>query len=180
MPYIGEIRVFAGSFAPQGWAFCNGATLPISIYDVLYSLIGTTYGGDGMNTFNVPDMRSRVPIGTGTVPGGLTYAIGQRGGTEANTLTFNNISHTHAITGSAGMLVSGEDGHKLPSVGNYPAVNGDYIYSTTTDNTVMAPAQINLTTGLAGADSLQPLNNIQPYLTANYIICIEGIYPTHN
>jgi microcystin-dependent protein len=180
MPYIGEIRVFAGSFAPQGWAFCNGATLSIAQNSVLFSLLGTTYGGDGVNTFNVPDMRSRVPIGTGTVPGGPTYDIGQRGGTEFNTLIPNNILHTHAITGSAGLPVSGEDGHKLPSVGNYPAVNGDYIYSTTTDNTVMAPAQINLTTDLAGADSLQPLNNIQPYLTANYIICTEGIYPTQN
>lgn len=180
MPYIGEIRVFAGSFAPVGWAFCNGAAISIAQNDALFTLIGTTYGGDGVNTFNVPDLRSRVPIGTGTVPGGPTYVIGQIGGTEQNILTINNIPHTHAITGSAGVLVSGEDGHKLPPVGNYPAVNGDYIYSTTTDNTVMAPAQINLTTSLAGSTNLQPLTNIQPYLTANYIICTEGIYPTQN
>ena len=180
MPYIGEIRVFAGSFAPLGWAFCNGATMSISQNDVLFSLIGTTYGGDGVTTFNVPDLRSRVPIGTGTVPGGSTYLLGQIGGTEANTLLPNNIPHTHAITGSAGILVSGEDGHKLQSVGNYPAVNGDYIYSTTTDNSIMAPAQINLTTGTSGTVGALPINNIQPYLTANYIICTEGIYPTQN
>jgi microcystin-dependent protein len=180
MPYIGEIRVFAGNFAPQQWAFCNGATLSIAQYEALFVLIGTTYGGDGVETFNVPDLRSRVPIGAGTFPGGPTYSTGQTGGSEVNTLTINNIPHTHAITGSAGVLGSGEDGHKLPSVGNYPAVNGDYIYSTTTDNTRMASAQINLTTGLAGSTSLQPITNVQPYLTANYIICIEGIYPVQN
>lgn len=180
MPYIGEIRVFAGSFAPVGWAFCNGAALPIAQFDGLFSLIGTIYGGDGVTSFNVPDMRSRVPIGTGTVPGGPVYLLGQTGGTEHNTLTPNNIAHTHAVTGSAGVLASGEDGHKPPAIGNYPAVSGDYIYSTTTDNTMMAPAQINLTTDLTGSTSLQPISNIQPYLTANYIICTEGIYPTQN
>jgi microcystin-dependent protein len=154
--------------------------MSIAQNDVLFSLIGTTYGGDGMNTFNVPDLRSRVPIGTGTAPGGLNYILGQISGTEANTLTPNNIPHTHAITGSAGMLTSGEDGHKLPSVGNYPAINGDYIYSTTTDNSVMASAQLNLTTSQAGTAGALPVNNIQPYLTANYIICTEGIYPTPN
>jgi microcystin-dependent protein len=154
--------------------------MSIAQNDVLFSLIGTIYGGDGVTTFNVPDLRSRVPIGTGTVPGGSTYVLGELSGTEANTLTINNIPHTHVITGSAGILASGEDGHKPPPVGNYPAVNGDYIYSTTTDNTVMAPAQLNLTTSLAGSGNLQPLTNIQPYLTANYIICTEGIYPTQN
>lgn len=175
MPYIGEIRVFAGTYAPQGWAFCNGATMSIAQNQVLYTLIGTTYGGDGVQTFKVPDLRSRVPIGVG-----FPYALGQTGGKEVNTLTINNIPHTHAITGSAGILTSGEDGHKLQAAGNYPAINGGYIYSTTTDNTVMAPAQINLTTGAAGSANLQPLTNIQPCLTANYIICTEGILPTPN
>ncbi|MFL5743248.1 MAG: phage tail protein [Niastella sp.] len=180
MPYIGEIRVFAGNFAPAGWVFCNGSTLSIAQYDVLYTLIGTTYGGDGVNTFNVPDLSSRVPIGTGTMPGGPTYVLGQAGGTELNTLTTNNIPHTHAITGSAGMLTSSEDGHKITTAGNFPAVNGDRIYSTTTDNSVMAPAQLNLTTSAAGTAGALPISNIQPYLAVSYIICTEGIYPQPN
>jgi len=180
MPYIGEIRVFAGNFAPVGWAFCNGATLSIAQNNVLFTLIGTAYGGDGIQTFNLPDMRSRIPIGAGTTPGGLIYPLGQKGGAEANTLTINNILHTHAITGSAGILSSGEDGHKPPPAGNFPAVSGDRIYSTTTDNSVMAPAQLNLTTSMAGVANVTPVSNIQPYLTANYIICTEGIFPTQN
>jgi microcystin-dependent protein len=180
MPYIGEIRVFAGNYAPVSWVFCNGAALSIAQYDVLYTLIGTTYGGDSVTTFNVPDLRSRVPIGTGTVPGGPTYVLGQVGGTEQNILTVNNIPHIHAITGSAGMLTSGEDGHKIATVGNFPAVNGDRIYSTTTDNSVMAPAQLNLATSAAGTANALPIDNIQPYLAVNYIICTEGIYPQPN
>jgi len=179
MPYIGEIRVFAGNFAPVGWAFCDGSALSIAQHDVLYTLLGTIYGGDGVNTFNVPDLRSRVPIGTGSV-GGTSYVLGQVGGTEQNTLTVNNIPHTHAITGSAGILASGEDGHKASPVGNYPAVSGDYIYSTTTDNSVMAPAQLNLTISATGTAGPLPVSNIQPCLAVSYIICTEGIYPQPN
>lgn len=173
--YIGEIRMFAGNYAPAGWALCAGQELPVSNYTTLYSLIGTMYGGDGVNTFAVPNLQSRVPISPGQGPGLPMYVTGEIGGTEINILTPLAIGmHSHAITGSAGIFVSGEDGHQVTPINNYPAANGDNIYATTS-NTVMAPANINLTTGLAGSALPEPITNIQPYLAINYIICLEGI-----
>src|SRR5215218_2906106 len=100
-PYVGEIRMFAGNFAPNGWMFCEGQTLPISENDVLFQLIGTTYGGDGQETFNLPNLASRVPIHMGTGPDGTTYQIGEMAGTEQETLTLQQIpNHTHALTAS--------------------------------------------------------------------------------
>ncbi|MCS3795654.1 phage tail protein [Niastella sp. OAS944] len=179
MPYIGEIRMFGGNFAPVGWAFCNGQLLSIAEYDTVFTLLGTIYGGDGQSTFALPDLRGRAPINPGQGPGLPNYLLGQTGGTEANTLTGNNISHTHAITGTAGVYVSGEDGRKVSPLNNFPAVNGENIYSTVAD-TQMANASFNLTTGAAGTPSPVPVNNMQPYLAISYIICLEGIYPTPN
>ena len=100
-PYVGEIRMFAGNFPPNGWMFCEGQTLPISENEVLFQLIGTTYGGDGQETFNLPNLASRVPIHMGTGPDGTTYQIGEMAGTEQETLTVQQIpSHTHPFTGS--------------------------------------------------------------------------------
>src|SRR5881394_256088 len=99
-PYVGEIRMFAGNFAPNGWMLCQGQTLPISENDVLFQLIGTTYGGDGQETFNLPDLQSRVPIHLGT-KGGITYQIGEKAGTEQETLTVQQIPiHNHTLTAS--------------------------------------------------------------------------------
>jgi microcystin-dependent protein len=181
MPYIGEVRMFAGTFAPVGWVFCNGQSLPISQYVALFNLIGTTYGGDGVNNFNVPDLQSRVPIGTGQQPGFLNYLLGQTGGVESNILTIATMpSHTHTVTGSASLLTSSEDGHSTSPAATYPAVNGQNLYSTTTDNSVMAAATATLTAGTAGTGAPQPVSNIQPYLAITYIICTDGIYPTTN
>src|SRR5215210_2205487 len=97
-PYVGEIRMFGGNFAPHGWMFCEGATLPISENDVLFQLIGTTYGGDGQSTFNLPNLASRVPVHMGTGPDGVTYQLGEMAGTEQETLTTQQIPvHTHAM-----------------------------------------------------------------------------------
>lgn len=181
MPYIGEIRVFGGNFAPVDWALCNGQLLPIADYTALYNLIGTIYGGDGVNTFALPNLQSRVPIGTGTYAGN-TYMVGQTGGTETTTLTTVNMpAHTHTVTvtgtTTAGTLTSSEDGHRTTPGGNYPAVNGKNMYSTTTDGSKMAAVNTgNLTVSVAG-QSL-PVSNIQPYLAINYIICLNGIYPS--
>src|SRR5215213_10014191 len=102
MPYVGEIRMFAGNFAPNGWMFCEGAPLPISENDVLFQLIGTTYGGDGQNTFNLPNLASRVPMHMGTGPDGTTYQLGEMAGTEQETLTIQQIpNHTHPFTASS-------------------------------------------------------------------------------
>ncbi len=102
-PYIGEIRMFAGNFAPVGWMFCEGQTLPISENDALFTLIGTTYGGDGQETFNLPNLASRVPIHMGTGPDGTTYQIGEMAGTEQETLTTQQIPiHNHQLMASTG------------------------------------------------------------------------------
>lgn len=179
--YIGEVRMFAGNFTPRNWAFCQGQPLQISIYTALFSLIGTVYGGDGVTTFNLPNLASRVPVGAGQGPGLSNRILGEQSGTEYNTLNVNNIgAHSHGLTGSAGILVSGEDGHSLSPVGNYPAVNGDQIYSTTTDNSQMATANVSLTAAPAGSPNLQPVENLKPYLAMNFIICLDGIFPSRN
>jgi microcystin-dependent protein len=179
--YIGEVRMFAGNFAPRSWAFCQGQSVSINSNTALFSLIGTTYGGDGVTTFNLPNLASRVPVGAGQGPGLSNRTLGEVAGSEYNTLNSNNIgSHSHGLTGSAGILVSGEDGHSLSPVGNYPAVNGDLIYSTTTDNSQMASANVSLTAAPAGSPNLQPIENIKPYLAMNFIICLDGIFPARN
>lgn len=177
--YIGEVRMFGGNFAPRGWMFCQGQTMAIAQWDAVYALLGTTYGGDGVSTFLLPNMASRVPVHPGT-GGGLTNRIlGQVGGTETNTITVANIAaHVHSVTGTAAILASGEDGRRLTPVGTYPAVNGDMIYGSTT-NTQMAAASLNLQTSLAGNGST-PVENLKPYLAVNFIICVEGIFPSRN
>src|SRR3954465_15696905 len=102
-PYVGEIRMFAGNFAPAGWMFCDGQLLPISEYETLFQLIGTTYGGDGQSTFALPDLQSRVPIHNGNGPGGVNFQLSETGGVETVTLTTQQIpSHTHPMLGNTG------------------------------------------------------------------------------
>src|SRR3954466_14331052 len=117
-PYVGEIRMFAGNFQPAGWAFCDGRLIPISENDVLFNLIGTTYGGDGQETFALPNLQSRVPIHQGTGPGiGTTYTLGEAFGVESVTLTQQQIpTHSHAL------LASGSDGNSAAATSNVPAV----------------------------------------------------------
>jgi microcystin-dependent protein len=164
-PYVGEIRVFAGNFAPAGWALCDGSTLAISTNEALYALIGTTYGGDGQSTFALPDLRGRVPIHTG--PG---YSLGQVGGTETVTLMSQNLPvHSHTSNASAANATSSDP------TGRFWATNNDYrCYSNATPNTSFAPAAI----GAAGGS--EPHDNMMPFLTVSYIIALEGVYPPFN
>jgi microcystin-dependent protein len=161
-PYVGEIRVFGGNFAPEGWALCDGRTLAISTNEVLYSLLGTTYGGDGQSTFALPDLRGRVPIHTG--PG---YSLGQIGGTETVALTSQNLPpHSHTANASAANATSSDP------TGRFWANNTDFkCYSSATPNTSFAPAAI----GAAGGS--QPHDNMMPFLALSYIIALEGVYP---
>src|ERR687894_1175581 len=113
-PYIGEIRMFGGSFAPAGWAFCDGQQIPISENDALFTLIGTTYGGDGQSTFNLPNLASRVPIHMGTGPDGTTYQIGEMAGTEQETLTVQQIpNHSHPMVGTTSTANNANPGDNL-------------------------------------------------------------------
>ena len=167
-PYVGEIRMFAGNFAPNGWMFCEGQTLPISENDVLFTLIGTTYGGDGERTFNLPNLASRVPIHMGTGPDGTTYQIGELAGTESVTLTTQQIpSHTHPLT------ASGDNGDVL-NPGNNVVSNGQgatpYIEDT--------PGSPMNAQAIGPAGGSQPHENTQPFLCINFIISLFGVFPS--
>jgi len=169
--FIGEIKMFAGNFAPRGWAFCDGQLLPIAQHSALFSILGTIYGGDGRTTFALPDLRGRVAIHPGHGPGLSDYRQGTTGGTESNTLTVNQIpSHTHTVNAVA------EDGNQSVPTNHLPAGTKvlDQEYSDADATTTMKSTMINNTGGGL------PVNNIQPYGTVNYIICLEGIYPSRS
>jgi microcystin-dependent protein len=170
-PYIGEIRLFAGNFAPAGWMFCEGQLLPISENDALFTLIGTTYGGDGQETFGLPDLRGRVPIHQGQGPGiSQSYIIGEQGGVEEVTLTTQQIPvHTHAA------LVS-----MNPGIRNVPtdAVIGA---SPSVDVFTISSADTNMSAeSILPVGGSQPHSNMQPYVGINYIISLFGLYPQPN
>lgn len=180
--YISEVRMFAGNFAPLNWAFCQGQLMSIANYTPLFALVGTTYGGDGQTTFGLPDLRSRVPIHNGQGPGLSNYVLGQMGGSESITLTALNVGgHTHNVTGNAGVGAATGDGQTAVAVNNFPAGNGDPIYSTTTDNSNMAAASLaGITVAVQTPNGATPISTVQPYLAMNFIICLEGIFPSRN
>lgn len=167
-PYVGEIRLFAGNFAPNGWMFCEGQTLPISENEVLFQLIGTTYGGDGRETFNLPDLASRVPIHMGTGPSGITYQIGEKAGTEEVTLTVQQIpGHTHPLTASTNPATS-----QTPT-GNVLAKSTQVdLYINALPGDPMHPQAIT------PAGGSQPHENTQPFLCINFIISLFGVFPS--
>jgi microcystin-dependent protein len=169
-PFIAEIRLFAGNFAPRGWAFCNGQILSIAQNTALFALLGTTYGGNGQTTFALPDLRGRVPISPGQGPGLSSYFLGQTGGQETVTLNTQQMpSHSH------GAAASGEGGTAAtPNGGVWAGSTArDSIYAATA-NTTMSPAAIAATGGG------QPHPNMPPYQAINYIIALEGIFPSRN
>ena len=169
-PYVGEIRMFAGNFAPSGWAFCEGAPMAISQNDVLFQLIGTTYGGDGQETFNLPNLASRVPIHMGTGPDGTTYQIGEMAGTEQETLSTQQIpNHTHPFTASTAAAASNDPAGAVIAQSGQRAV-----YTEDSTTTALAPTSI----GPAGGS--QPHENTSPYLVLNFIIALVGIFPSQN
>ena len=168
-PYVGEIRMFAGNFPPNGWMFCSGQLLPISENEVLFNLIGTTYGGDGEQTFNLPNLASRVPIHMGTGPDGTTYQIGEQAGTEQETLTVQQIpNHTHPLTAST------NNGTIVNPGGN---VLGGSISSVQLliDDAADTALNANAITPAGGS---QPHENTQPFLCINFIISLFGVFPT--
>jgi microcystin-dependent protein len=168
MPYIGEIRMFAGNFAPAGWMFCDGQTLPISENDTLFNLIGTTYGGDGQETFNLPNLQSRVPIHMGTGPDGITYQLAEAAGTEQVTLTTNQLPiHNHALLAS---LNIGQDTNPTNKILAQSSLAKMYIEDTPDNN-------LNANT-LAPVGGSQPHENCQPFLVISFIISLFGVFPS--
>jgi len=160
-PYVGEIRMFGGNFAPAGWALCQGQLIPISGYETLFNLIGTTYGGDGQSTFAVPNLSSRLPIHQGS-----GFTIGQNGGVENVTLNLNQIpAHTHSVLASPNASNSA-----LPG-GNYLSKGPD-IYDVNTAGTAVMAANISNIGGNVAH------SNIQPYLAINFILSLFGVFPS--
>jgi microcystin-dependent protein len=166
-PYVGEIRMFAGNFAPVGWAFCNGALLAISENDVLFQLIGTTYGGDGQNTFALPDLQSRVPVHMGT-NAGQTYIQGQNGGEESVTLTVQQIpAHNHTP-----LCFSGAGGQTSPANNLWAQQATNAPYQNVAPTLTMSPNAIK------PAGGSQPHDNMVPFLVINFIISLFGVFPS--
>ncbi|MHA3773186.1 phage tail protein [Verrucomicrobiota bacterium sgz303538] len=170
MPYVGEIRLFAGNFAPAGWMFCNGQVLPITENETLFNLIGTTYGGDGQQTFALPNLQSRVPIHAGTGPDGTTYTLGEAAGTETVTLTVQQIpTHSHPLVAST----------DLAQLGN--PINAVYARSAAIDYLGADEPFGNMAaSAIAPVGGSQPHDNMQPFLCINYIISLFGVFPQQN
>lgn len=180
--YMAEIRMFSGDFAPRYWALCQGQLMAISSNSALFSLLGTTYGGNGTTTFALPDLRSRVPVGTGS-GGGLTVELGEVGGETSHTLIQSEMpAHNHAATLTATSPASSASSTEVPSatVAPGPAALGAGVSKNfgTADANLAPPTVAAPTLGIAGSSS--PHNNLQPYLGMKYIICTQGIYPSRN
>ena len=172
-PYVGEIRMFGGNFAPVGWAFCNGQTMPISENETLFQLIGTTYGGDGQSTFQLPNLQSRVPLHMGTGPDGTTYQIGEMAGVESVTLTTSQIPlHNHTLNATSTGQQQAPASTTLPSTVTAASAVNPHVYGPL--NTAV---QLHANTiGLGGGS--QPHDNMQPFLCVSFIISLFGIFPT--
>jgi microcystin-dependent protein len=177
-PYIGQIMIFGGNFAPQGWALCQGQLLPISGYETLYSLIGTTYGGDGQNTFALPDLQGRVPLHMGQGPNiTQNYVMGENGGVEGVILDSQHLpSHNHSFqaanvgdanTPGPTTMLANEGGADASKVSIYAPF--DY---TPANMTTLAPGSV------AAAGGGEPHDNMQPFLVVNFVISLFGVYPS--
>lgn len=182
-PTLAEIRLFAGNFAPRGWALCHGQLLPINQNQSLFSLLGTIYGGDGRTTFALPDLRSRVPIGAGRGPGLSNHNQGARGGTESNTLLTPNLPpHNHAVTvGDTFTLPVGTSSDTDSPTDAYPGqTSGKNAYSQAAPDATMAAMDTQLTAELQHTGGGIPFSNIQPSLGLNYIIALQGLFPSRS
>jgi len=164
MTFVGEIRIFAGNFAPAGWMFCEGQLLPISENETLFNLIGTTYGGDGQATFALPDLRGRIPLHFGN-----SFSLADTGGQESVTLTTQQIpAHSHALLGSSNFSSTASPQNNLPSALN--VVNIDP-YGTDQPTQAVSPQSVSAVGGS------QPHENLMPFLCLDYIISLFGIFP---
>lgn len=175
-PFVGEIRIFAGTFAPLGWEFCAGQTLAIAQYDVLFTLLGTTYGGDGVSTFKLPDLRGRLPLGQGNGQGLTARTMGQTVGVETVTLLANQIpAHNHTISATNSTATTITPGPNL-LLGTIPSPSRFYDAGTANP-----PGKQPYAAGSIGASGgTQPHENLMPTASVNYIIATDGIFPTQS
>ena len=187
-PFIGQIMMFGGNFAPRGWALCDGQLLAISSNSALFSILGTTYGGDGRTTFGLPDLRGRFPLHPGNGPGLSPVNLGQKRGSESVTLSVNNLpAHNHPFTFtpnpiSASMGSNSSEANTDDPDGAYPAVSNNDIYSDSADGTMSAIT----VSGGGGTGEIGftgngvPVSTVNPGLGVNFIIALQGVYPSRN
>ena len=176
-PFIGSVIIFAGNFAPRGWAFCQGQLLSIAQNTALFSILGTTYGGNGQTTFALPDLRGRCPIGPGQGPGLPNVSLGEVSGTPAQTLLVTQMpAHSHILRGNANNGNDSLPANAYPAAAVIPTDSNKSVnaYNSATDGTVMNPGVVQ------NAGGSQPFSIMQPYLGINYIIALEGIFPSRN
>jgi len=172
-PFVGEIRMFAGPYAPQGWAYCNGQLLTISEYSALFSLLGVTYGGNGTSTFALPDLRGRVPLGFGQRPSFINYMLGQKGGSEGVALEVANLpSHTHTMYACTAEATSPAFG-PIQQFGECAPGTRAYLPVTATGATDALMHEKTISDTGASA----PHYNLMPCFAINYIIALNGLYP---
>jgi microcystin-dependent protein len=175
-PFIGEIIMFGGNFAPRGWALCNGQLLPIASFDALFAVLGTTYGGDGRTTFGLPDLRGRMAVHAGQGPGLPNVRLGEKAGAASTTLNINNLpvhDHDHQLRGSTAVANTSSPGGAVPAVNRLRRYG---IYQTGAPDTDMSTEAISA----APVGGGQAFNNMPPYQAVNFIIALEGIFPPRN
>ncbi|UZK69002.1 tail fiber protein [Sphingomonas sp. S1-29] len=177
--FVGEIRLFAGTFAPAGWVLCDGRLLSIAAYDVLYTLLGTAYGGDGVNTFAVPDLRGRVPVSQGQGIGLSNYILGEAiGSQEVTILPINMAPHTHSMLAStdAATHIGPVDGVAATPTGG---VVKPTLYVSRNGTSTLVPSPMD-TAAIGAQGGNQPHDNMMPFVAINYIIATSGVYPSRN
>ncbi|MBL7684317.1 MAG: phage tail protein [Flavipsychrobacter sp.] len=175
------ITPWAANFAPKWWMSCEGQIINIASNTALFSLLGTTYGGNGSTTFALPDLRGRVAIGAGSGPGLPVYDLGEMSGTETNTISMSQMAaHTHALNIVSQVPVNGNAFDTDSPEAAYPAISqgGVNIYNDSSNGTFAGNLNVNATIGISGSGF--PVNNIQPYLSLYYIICVQGVFPSRN
>lgn len=186
-PFIGQITMFGGNFAPRSWAFCDGQLLPISSNSALFSILGTTYGGDGRTTFGLPDLRGRVAMHAGNGPGLSSRSLGAKGGTETNTLTVNQLpSHNHTATATTAVTIYADNGS---GTSDTPGGNVWAKKSRDSDYSDFPASAVTMAAGASSADTSvnventgggQSVNNMQPFQVIHYIIALQGVYPSRS
>ncbi len=178
---MSQIIAFGCNFAPRGWVACNGQLLSIAQNTALFSLLGTTYGGNGTTTFGIPDLRGRAPLHLGQSPGTSNYTQGQMGGTETTTILSNNMpQHTHAITVVASQRASAGPGNSENPVGNIPASSGQSENFTAPGSVATNAGGLSVSATAAPAGGSTPISIVQPYVVLNWCIATQGIYPSRN